>query len=1166
MKRWISLLLILALAISLAACGAPAQTAQETATPAPAATTAVPVQTPEVTPAPAEENDTIPLPALGDEVDGFVVREIRDFPMIGGTAVLFEHEKTGAELMYIANSDTNRYFDLTFFTRAIDNTGLPHVFEHSTLSGSDKYPSKSLFFSLSNQTYNTYMNAATYPDMTTYPVGSLSEEQLLRYADFYTDSCLHPSILHDESIYREEAWRYRMADAESDLTIEGTVYSEMLAAMNLSSSAMYNMLRLSFPGSVIGNVSGGDPADIPDMTWDALKEYHAQYYHPSNCIGYLYGEFRDYTAFLKLLDEAFSPYEKREFRFADEGYEPLTAPVEESFAYAMEAGSDTENRSAIYYSFVCPGLKGDPEEELLLNTLTDLLYADASPLIQSLKKALPAGSFACYIETEGPEDAIEFVASNVNPEDKDVFKETVDAVLADVAENGFAQDLVDGLAASLSLSMKLTREGSDVGEGLIADLAYSYASSGDPFDYMNYVEALENLDDWNSRGLYRSAVQNWLLNSSTTALAVTYPAPGLREELDAAEAQRLAEVKAAMSDEELQAVIDATNAPMEEDDASAYVAQLQAVTVSSLPEETQEYAVKDATGADGVRRLTAEAGVDGVGRVVLLLDASGLAQEDIHWFALYTALLGEMDTAAHSSEELATLTTRYLYSGEVRLSLPGRFGTDEYTPYLRAGWISADEDLEPAYELMYEILFDTDFSDTEKLLGLVQQNKAALKSGITGNPLNAVIYRSLGALSPVYAYYDNFNYLNYYAFLEETEALVTETPEAAVEKLRAVQEYFHNRTNAIAAYAGSAEGIAANVPLLDAFLAKLDAREIVPTAYEFPKAAASYAMIVDSNVQYNGIIAGYGDIGLEGYSADLDAVAALVNDTYLLPQLRDQYGVYTPAHAFLEDAGAYLITYRDPNILETFEVYAALPDFLAELEIDQETLDGYILSSYAYYAMPSGELAGAMGAILDVITETPADQMLTYMRTLKALTPEKLQEFIPIYEGMIENGLYVTAGGAAAINANAEFYEEILNPFGAVDASEVEFTDVSEGAPHYEAVRFVYEYGLMAPAADDRFGVDDGATQGELAGALYGLIGGDVEAQEDAIAFLSQFAIFSATAKTDDPLTGVEAQRILTRFSLAADVDFTSDSSATADALTRGELAEVLMAYVEPLI
>ena len=224
------------------------------------------------------------LPEVGDVVYGFEAKQIRPFPAIGAQMVLFEHQRTHALLMYIANDDTNRVFDLTFFTDAIDKTGLPHVFEHSVLDGSEKYPSRTLWFNVAYQTYNTYMNAFTQSRMTSYPVASLSEAQLLKYADYYTDACLHPNVVEDESIFREEAWRYRLEDKDGELTIEGTVYSEMQGANDLANAAYTNAMSTAFPGSTIGNEYGGEPEFIPDMTFEALQSYHSLYYHPSNSI------------------------------------------------------------------------------------------------------------------------------------------------------------------------------------------------------------------------------------------------------------------------------------------------------------------------------------------------------------------------------------------------------------------------------------------------------------------------------------------------------------------------------------------------------------------------------------------------------------------------------------------------------------------------------------------------------------------------------------------------------------------------------------------------------------------------------------------------------------------------------------------------------------------
>lgn len=1101
----------------------------------------------------AEQTAETSLPGVGDMVEGFEVKEIRDFPLVGATVVLFEHRKTGAGLTYIANEDTNRVFDLTFFTRPTDDTGLPHVFEHATLDGSEKWPSKALWFNLSNQVYQTYMNAMTYSVMTTYPVASLSEAQLLKLADFYTDSCLHPMVTEDESIFREEAWRYRMASMEDDLTIEGTVYSEMLGATTLARKANINTYNAAFPGSVVGLDQGGNPDAIPEMTWESLKNYHDLYYHPSNCMAYLYGQFDDYTAFLKMLDTAFSPFEKTEFHFEDSGYTRLTGPVEVSAAFPTEAGSDPANQSVIFYDLVCPGLKDDPAEEMVLNTLTDLLSSDASPVKSGLEKALPTGSFGMYIDCTAPDDAIVFYAQNVNAEDAALFKETVDAGLAQIAAEGFAQEMVDGVMASVKLSMKLTAENSDVGVNLIPSIAYSCATDGSALAYLDYVDALSKMDEWNQQGLYQAAVQKWLTGNQLTALVTTYPEPGKKEEKDAELASKLADVKAAMTEEEKQAIVDASNAEAEEEDTSGMVASLQAVTVASLPEEIRTFEIHEETGEDGVRRIDSVAGVEGVGKVTLFLDAKSLPQEKIHDFHLFTSLAGELDTERHTKDELDVLMSRYFYNREIRLSLM-QSEKEQYQTWLRAGWYALDEDLEQGYDLMAELLYETRFDNTQKLAEKVSAEKAKVRSTINNNAYTVAIYRALGVSDPLSRFYSYYNYVEYYQYLEQIEAKLTENPAEVVEALQAVQNWFRNKNGAVATFAGNEESITVNRPLADAFLSKLESRPTEHIQYDLPAPAAREALIIDGSVQFNGLVAVYPALDMEGYDASLDAIMALVNDVYLVPLLRDQFGVYTPLSGAMEDSGVYLLTYRDPNILETFEVYDSLAERLAALEVDQETLDGYILSSYANYAKSSGELSGAVSAISGLLNGDPQDLNLTRMRQLKTVTPEAVTASAELFAKLSANGARYTAGSASAINANADLYEVILNPFNAEDKSQRTMTDVPEGSEHEASVKYVLANGLMAPLTEDTFGVDEAATVGDLMAAVYTAVGGPEGAPEEARGFLAEYGLVPADLDIETELTevflcdlleGVFGQQILT--------------TETPDKVVlRGELADTL--------
>ncbi len=1099
------------------------------------------------------------LPQIGDVVHGFEAIETRDDPLLDAVIVRFEHQKTGAELFYIANDDTNRAFDLTFFTRAIDNTGLPHVFEHATTAGSEKYPSSALWFNLSFQTYNTFMNAMTGQLYTTYPVASLSEAQLLKMADYYADSCFHPTLMDNEQVYRTEAWRYHLDDAQGELTYEGTVYSEMLGAWSLRRLANFNALRAMFPGSTVGNDSSGDPDCIPDMTYEMLVGYHDQYYHPSNCAAYLYGQFEDYEAFLELLDGYFSEYDKREFDFSDPAYTPIEAPVEQSLAFPVEQGSDTEHGSTVYYGFVCPGLNADIEQEVVMNTLTDLLADGASNLQQSLQQAIPYGSFSVYIELNSPEDAIMFVASNVEPTDAETFRQTVDAALADVAENGFPQEQVDGVMASLSISALLTRENSAPVENVVIPMAASYASTGDPWNALEYQDGLFSMDDWNREGRYAKAVKDWLIGSQTTALATTWPEPGAKEAHDAELADRLAEIKAGMSDEEIAAIVEGSGSEVEKEDTGEYVAQLQAVTVESLPEELKHYDVTDETDEDGVRHIDVAAGVEGVGQTRILLDIAGLAQEDIHWFQLYTDLLGELDTAAHTKAELATLTSRYLYSGNINLSMPESDDEAGFHPYLCMSWIAMDDDLDEGYDLVRELVFDTRVDDPDKLTEQVQSLKASFKSSTTADPSTLMLRRALGASVGRYRYAAYAGGLDYYDFLGEVEAMLDENPAQVTAKLQDIQASLDNRQNAVTVFAGNEASIALNRGLADAFLARLDKREIEPQVYDLPVPQNAEALIIDSGVQYNLLVAGFDALGLAEYEGGLDALTSVVSDVILFPVLRDQYGVYTPMHGTINDAALYVYAYRDPGIAETFQVLDDLPDLVADMELDQATLDGYILQAYSAFAMPEGELTGAISAALATLEGKPQDQKLTWMRQLKQLTPDDVRGSAAMYTLLSDNGSRMTAGGAAAINECADMYDAILNPFGAVDNTQVELTDAPEGSAHYEAVRFAFEEGFMDPRAEDAFGVDEPATLGDLYAAVNVLIGGGRDAQE-ALDTLAGYGLADANADLSAPIAPGDAWELFS--ALVGERLEPLTQTADPEAVTRGELAEMLMAFL----
>ena len=388
------------------------------------------------------------------------------------------------------------------------------------------------------------------------------------------------------------------------------------------------------------------------------------------------------------------------------------------------------------------------------------------------------------------------------------------------------------------------------------------------------------------------------------------------------------------------------------------------------------------------------------------------------------------------------------------------------------------------------------------------------------------------------------------------------SPEAVAARLEKVQAFFCNRAGTVAGFAGNAESIAVNQPLADAFLAGLNDEKREHATLQLPAPAVAEGIIVDSNIGFNTVAAPFGALGLED-DGGLDVICGLVADKILVPLLRDQMGVYSPMCAVYQDKGIYLISYRDPNVAETFDVYQGLPEMIAGLEVSQEELEGYIMSSYASLARPEGELAGAVTELERILRGKDADQKLIRMRQMKQVTPESIQASAELFSTLWEKGYKGTAAGAGTVQANADLYEQILNPFSAVDAGDVTLEDVPEEREDYAAIRFAYENGLMGLTGENTFSPDEPATAGDLFAALHLLgFGAPAASAEEAAATFIQYGLAPDGVAAGDALTYELRDQIMTIFGNAVQFPLPAiGEGREAEVMTRAQLAQDLMIF-----
>jgi len=266
-------------------------------------------------------------------------------------ARVYEHKKTGAKVLCLENKDDNKVFSIAFRTPAEDSTGVAHITEHSVLCGSKKFPLKDPFVELVKGSLKTFLNAMTYPDKTVYPVASQNDKDFQNLMDVYLDAVFHPNCLENYRTFLQEGWHYTL-DEKGNLGYSGVVYNEMRGAFSEPESVLERYIFHSlFPDTTYGNESGGDPEDIPNLTYEAFQAFHARYYHPSNSYIILYGDM-DMEEKLNWLDAQYlAKYERINPDSEIARQKSFSAMVEETEYYPISKEEKAEGKAYFSYNF-----------------------------------------------------------------------------------------------------------------------------------------------------------------------------------------------------------------------------------------------------------------------------------------------------------------------------------------------------------------------------------------------------------------------------------------------------------------------------------------------------------------------------------------------------------------------------------------------------------------------------------------------------------------------------------------------------------------------------------------------------------------------------------------------------------------------------------------------
>lgn len=952
----------------------------------------------------------------------------------GNQVFLYEHQKSGAHVVWLKNDDTNRAFNIAFQTRAYDDVGLPHIFEHACLAGSTKYPDSNLFNQMGSQTYNTYMNAATFQNFTCYPMSSLSEDQLFASLDVYINGIFDPLVLTEENDLKREAVRLVLRTPDEEITATGAVYNELLGVMSDKNSMNYYALKkLLFPGSTDAAITGGNPSDILNVTWQSVKDFHKKYYLPSNMVIFLYGKL-DIERFLKYFDSAFlCNYERSQPDLNDDLYSPYEGCHEEVLEFPVTADSNTKNASIFNYAMTLDGADYQTYNDLRI--FENYICQESSWLTLTIKERFPSANYYCYFQNSLRHPYYVFSVENINEEDKDelkeIFQQAVEAFCAEKIDKKY----IDVFAKGLKMSVILDQEDPD-GISELRSAAVFWSVTGNPLEALNAYKALMQLPKTSSPESVLATVKKFLLAPKQSAILITKPVAGLAEKNSAKEKAFFAEKKNAMSKEEIARLIQ-ENADydkwLSDNEKKNLLDKVKVIGLENLPEESQDVDISDSR-ENGVRELTGE--IKGLQYVNMSLyfNLQTLPAPYLHPVMLYFSLLESLETEKHSLSELETICMENLYSSSfytTYFNLKDQLESGATGIYSVASLSCLNEKLSESLKYIEEVLLNTKLSDFNTIRSFAGRMAISKKENLTNNPAALASDLAFTALHP--AYTDRYFTLknDYWAFLEKVSKMNDEEVSSLTDDIKKGLSYVFNRNNLVFTCIGDKKQIEKCRKFQKNLCQKLSSEVLekqnifTPHKKTLPK---SIAVIIPGNSCYDYKAISLESLGIK-YNAKYESLVSLLSEAHLFSTIRYKYGAYG-AGSWISDNGLYLYSYRDPHIKNTYQIFDSSSKALKEKNISVKNLEGYITSIYSELAKKASTTSLMSSKISRYLAgDYENNKSLRYMKELKSTEEKDIDDFIKMLEILEKDGVKVTAGAAGKIRENSSMFDLIIDDF-----------------------------------------------------------------------------------------------------------------------------------------
>lgn len=943
---------------------------------------------------------------------------------------ILRHKKSGARIAILSNNDDNKVFYIGFRTPPEDETGVPHIIEHTTLCGSKKFPVKDPFIELAKGSLNTFLNAMTYPDKTVYPVASCNDQDFKNLMDVYLDAVFNPNITKYEEIFRQEGWHYELTGKDDELKINGVVYNEMKGAYSSPDEVLSSQIyRSLFPDNTYSKDSGGNPEYIPKLTYEAYLDFYHKYYHPSNSYIYLYGDM-DVVERLEWLDKEYlSLYDYKKVN-SEINKQPAFDEIKNVEAqYSITMDDSQENKTYLSYNRVV----GDTLDEMLYQAFDVLDYALVSSPGAPVKQALIDAGIGD--DVYGSYDAgilqpvFSFVAKNANASQADEFESIIENTLKEVVKTGINKE---ALLAGINSSEFKFRE-ADFGQfpkGLLFGLNCLDSWLFDdmkPFIHLECLGTFAKLRKAVDTDYFEKLIQEYLLDNTHGSSVTVKPKRGLGNEREETLAKELSDYKASLSDEEIKKLIEDTEhlkKYQEEPSSDEDLRKLPMLTRADMKKNAMPFSnIEDELLDVKVVRHDIES--NGIDYISFLFDAGDFAQSELGYLGFFTNALGLVSTEKYSYTDLANATN--IYTGGISTgtaSHPDIKDRNNFVFKFEVKLKVLEKNLDKALELMEQMLLSSDFTDTKRLGELVAQIKARLQANLSSSGHLVAAMRSMSSFSRYALYQDELKGTAFYRSICRIEKELSESPKSVSDKLAAIARKLFARNRMLISFTGNNEAYCNAKPSLEKVIAGFDKMSAVGNQAEVHFNTAKEAFIDASQIQY---VAKTGDFICEGYeyTGALRLLRIILSYDYLWINVRVKGGAYGCMNTFLRSGESYFVSYRDPNLSDTLDVYDRIPEYIKSFSPDERDMTKYIIGTFSALDTPMNPEAKGSRSLSAYLEGITYEQIQKERNEILNAQPEDIRRLADLVEAVLKKDSICVIGNENMIKESAGLFENV---------------------------------------------------------------------------------------------------------------------------------------------